>query len=187
VLDVCAAPGSKTTHVATKTRDLSFIVAGDLHGHRLRTVRESASKQGVENLGLVVHDAEAALPFPDNYFDRVLVDAPCTGTGTLRRNPEIRWRITDRDVSILSARQGRILRGAARVVRPGGRLVYSTCSVEPEENEKVTAGFLARERDFVQLPLTEPANLRSEGGHLRAWPHREGADGFFIAAFERNG
>jgi 16S rRNA (cytosine967-C5)-methyltransferase len=187
VLDVCAAPGSKTTHVATKTRDLSFIVAGDLHGHRLRTVREAASRQKVENLGLVVHDAEGPLPYRDDTFDRVLVDAPCTGTGTLRRNPEIRWRITARDVSILSARQGRILGSAARVVRPGGRLVYSTCSVEPEENEMVAARFLAAERDFKPLPLTEPANLRSAGGHLRAWPHRDGADGFFVAAFERKG
>ena len=187
VLDVCAAPGSKTTHVATKTRDLSFIVAGDLRGHRLRTVRESALKQGVKSLGLVVHDAEAALPFPDDSFDRVLVDAPCTGTGTLRRNPEIRWRITDRDVSNLSSRQGRILGRAARAVKPGGRLVYSTCSVEREENEEVAGRFLAREQDFEQVALTEPANLQSAGGYLRAWPQREGADGFFIAAFERKG
>ena len=185
VLDVCAAPGSKTTHVATRTRGLALIVAGDLHAHRLRTVRESALRQGVGNLGLVVHDAEAALPFPDASFDRVLVDAPCTGTGTLRRNPEIRWRITDRDVQLLAARQDGILGRAAGALRPGGRLVYSTCSVEPDENEAVAARFLARRKDFKQLPLTEPANLRTEGGHLRVWPHRDGADGFFIAAFGR--
>jgi 16S rRNA (cytosine967-C5)-methyltransferase len=187
VLDVCAAPGSKTTHVAARTEDLSFIVAGDLHEHRLRTVKEAASRQGIRNLSLVVHDAETSLPFPDNSFDRVLVDAPCTGTGTLRRNPEIRWRITDRDVLELSSRQRRILAHAARTLKPGGRLVYSTCSVEREENEEVAARFLASERDFVQVALTAQPNLQSAGGHLRVWPQRDGADGFFIAAFERKG
>jgi 16S rRNA (cytosine967-C5)-methyltransferase len=187
VLDVCAAPGSKTTHVAARTEDLSLIVAGDLYEHRLRTIAEAASRQGVKNLVLVAHDAEMALPFPENSFDRVLVDAPCTGTGTLRRNPEIRWRITDRDVLDLSSRQGRILAHAARALKPGGRLVYSTCSVEREENEEVVASFLAREKDFEQVLLTAPENLQSAGGCLRVWPHRDGADGFFISAFERKG
>jgi 16S rRNA (cytosine967-C5)-methyltransferase len=183
VLDVCAAPGSKTTHVATRTEDLSLIVAGDLYEHRLRTVAEAAARQGVKNLALVAHDAETALPFLENSFDRVLVDAPCTGTGTLRRNPEIRWRITDRDVLDLSSRQGRILAHAARALKPGGRLVYSTCSVEREENEEVVAGFLGREKNFEAVALTAPSNLQSGGGTLRVWPHRDGADGFFIAAF----
>ncbi len=187
VLDVCAAPGSKTTHIATKTQDLSLIVAGDLYEHRLRTVAEAASRQGIKNLCIVAHDAETAVPFSEGSFDRVLVDAPCTGTGTLRRNPEIRWRITDRDVTILAARQERILAHAARVLKVGGRLVYSTCSVEREENEEVTARFLARATEFEQVPLTRPANLQSSGGYLRVWPHRDGADGFFIAAFERKG
>ncbi|HWS99017.1 MAG TPA: 16S rRNA (cytosine(967)-C(5))-methyltransferase RsmB [Pyrinomonadaceae bacterium] len=187
VLDICAAPGSKTTHVATRTEDLSLIVAGDLHEHRLRAIKEAASRQGIKNLGLVAHDAETSLPFPENFFDRVLVDAPCTGTGTLRRNPEIRWRITDRDVATLAARQERILAHAARTLRPGGRLVYSTCSVEREENEEVAARFLASEKDFGQVALTAPLSLRSAGGCLRVWPHRDGADGFFIAAFERKG
>ena len=187
VLDVCAAPGSKTTHVASRTQDLSLIVAGDLYEHRLRTVSEAASRQGINNLSVVVHDAETALPFPENSFDRVLVDAPCTGTGTLRRNPEIRWRITDRDVSDLAARQGHILAHAARMLKTGGRLVYSTCSVEREENEEVAARFLEQEKDFEQVALTAPLNLRSAGGYLRSWPHREGADGFFVAAFERKG
>jgi 16S rRNA (cytosine967-C5)-methyltransferase len=185
VLDVCAAPGSKTTHIATRTADLSLIVAGDLYEHRLRTIAEAAARQRVKTLALVAHDAETALPFPDNSFDRVLVDAPCTGTGTLRRNPEIRWRITDRDVLDLASRQARILAHAARALKPGGRLVYSTCSVEREENEEIVAGFLAREKDFEPVALTQPSELQSAGGTLRVWPHRDGADGFFIAAFER--
>ncbi|MBA2732693.1 MAG: 16S rRNA (cytosine(967)-C(5))-methyltransferase RsmB, partial [Acidobacteria bacterium] len=95
VLDVCAAPGSKTTHVASRTPDLSLIVAGDLHEHRLRTVMEAGERQAIKTLQAMVHNAENALPFTENSFDRVLVDAPCTGTGTLRRNPEIRWRISN--------------------------------------------------------------------------------------------
>src|ERR1044071_7627479 len=109
VLDVCAAPGSKTTHIATMKPELSFIVAGDVHEHRLLTVLEAGARQQIKTLRVVVHDAETALPFVENSFDRVLVDAPCTGTGTLRRNPEIRWRITHRDVFALSMRQQRIL------------------------------------------------------------------------------
>lgn len=185
VLDVCAAPGSKTTHVAARTPELSLIVAGDLHEHRLRIVVEAGARQGIENLRPVVHDAEAVLPFAEASFDRVLVDAPCTGTGTLRRNPEIRWRISDRDIFDLSARQGRILGQSAQMVHPGGRLVYSTCSVEREENEEVIARFLDQNANFKQLPLTVPASLQSTGGAARTWPHLQGADGFFIASFKR--
>jgi 16S rRNA (cytosine967-C5)-methyltransferase len=185
VLDVCAAPGSKTTHIATRTPKLSLIVAGDVHEHRLRTVLETSARQGIKNLRAVVHDAGNALPFAGKSFDRVLVDAPCTGTGTLRRNPEIRWRISNRDVSELSARQQRILCQSALMVRQGGRLVYSTCSIEREENEDVVASFLDENVDFAQLPLTLPESLQSGHGAARIWPHKDGADGFFITAFER--
>ncbi|HEX8920901.1 MAG TPA: 16S rRNA (cytosine(967)-C(5))-methyltransferase RsmB [Pyrinomonadaceae bacterium] len=187
VLDVCAAPGSKTTHVATKTPELSLIVAGDVHEHRLRTVLEAGARQDIKTLRAVVHNAEASLPFAAGSFDRVLVDAPCTGTGTLRRNPEIRWRITDRDIRELSARQRRILDQSARMVRRGGRLVYSTCSVEREENEMVVSGFLEENAEFKPVPLNIPATLETANASLRIWPHRQGADGFFIAAFERPG
>ena len=185
VLDACAAPGSKTTHVASMSPELSLIVAGDVHEHRLRTVLEAGARHGLETLRAVVHDAESALPFADNAFDRVLVDAPCTGTGTLRRNPEIRWRITAGDVFELARRQGLILGNAARTVRRGGRLVYSTCSVEREENEEVVARFLDRHADFRKLPLRLHASLRGQSGEARVWPHKSGADGFFIACLER--
>jgi 16S rRNA (cytosine967-C5)-methyltransferase len=185
VLDVCAAPGSKTTHVATMMPELSLMVAGDVHEHRLRTVLEAGARQEIKCLRAVVHDAENVLPFVENSFDRVLVDAPCTGTGTLRRNPEIRWRITDRDIFDLSGRQQRILGQSAAMVKRGGRLVYSTCSVEREENEEVVARFLDGNVDFKLMPLTIPANLVEDSGARRVWPHRDGADGFFIACFER--
>ncbi|HEX8707533.1 MAG TPA: 16S rRNA (cytosine(967)-C(5))-methyltransferase RsmB [Pyrinomonadaceae bacterium] len=185
VLDVCAAPGSKTTHIAARSPGLRLIVAGDLHEHRLATVREASLRQGVRSLSLVVHDASAGVPFAVGAFDRVLVDAPCSGTGTLRRNPEIRWRISPSDIFELAARQQRIVAEAAQMVRRGGRLVYSTCSVETEENEGVIAAFLKENTDFRQVPAeTRTAGC---GPSVRIWPHREGADGFFIASFERAG
>jgi 16S rRNA (cytosine967-C5)-methyltransferase len=185
VLDVCAAPGSKTTHIAARTPNLSLIVAGDVHEHRLRAVVKAAERQGVERLHVVVHDAEVALPYSAGSFDRVLVDAPCTGTGTLRRNPEIRWRISAHDILDVSGRQRRILASAARMVRPLGHLVYSTCSVEPEENEEVVARFLCENDSFKQVALNAPQELLGEDGAARTWPHKSGADGFFIASFER--
>jgi 16S rRNA (cytosine967-C5)-methyltransferase len=185
VLDVCAAPGSKATHIATRTQGLSIIVAGDVHEHRARQILKAGARQGVERLSVVVHDAESGLPYGESSFDRVLVDAPCTGTGTLRRNPEIRWRISARDILDLSRRQRSILAGAARMVRPLGHLVYSTCSVEPEENEEVVAGFLAETDTFKQVALNAPPESLGENGAARTWPHRSGADGFFIASFKR--
>jgi 16S rRNA (cytosine967-C5)-methyltransferase len=185
VLDVCAAPGSKTTHIATLTPNLSLIVAGDVHEHRAQLVKKAGERQGIKTLRVVVHDAETALPFAENLFDRVLVDAPCTGTGTLRRNPEIRWRISASDIRDLAARQKLILARSAQKVRRGGRLVYSTCSVEPEENEEVIASFLKENPAFMQLLVNAPAEIQSANGTARTWPHRQGVDGFFIASFER--
>jgi 16S rRNA (cytosine967-C5)-methyltransferase len=185
VLDVCAAPGSKTTHIASRTQNEALIVAGDLYEHRLRTVREACARQGVKNVRTVSYDATRALPFGGELFDRVLVDAPCTGTGTLRRNPEIRWRITASDIAELSARQKLILYHASRMVRHGGRLVYSTCSIEREENEATVAAFLAENSDFKPDATRLPQSLLTVDGAARTWPQRDGVDGFFIAAFER--
>lgn len=186
VLDACAAPGSKTTHIAALMPDLRLLVAGDVHAHRLRVVREAAERLSINPLQLALYDATAPLPFTAGTFERVLVDAPCTGTGTLRRNPEIRWRISPSDVALLSVRQQQILHNAARTVVVGGRLVYSTCSVEPEENEAVTAAFLQANDDFRPLRISVPAIMQNEQGTAaRTWPQRDGADGFFIAAFER--
>lgn len=179
VLDVCAAPGGKTTQIGIAIGGddgrRGSIIAGDFYAHRLRTVREAARRQNLSNVIGVRYDATRPLPLVENSFDRVLVDAPCSGTGTLRRNPEIRWRITPGDFIQLVARQRSILENAAPTVRHGGRLVYSTCSVEREENEDVVRGFLARHADF---------RLSAE---RRLWPHREGSDGFFLAVLEKVG
>ncbi|MBA2340358.1 MAG: 16S rRNA (cytosine(967)-C(5))-methyltransferase RsmB [Pyrinomonadaceae bacterium] len=185
VLDVCAAPGSKTTHMAIESNDQALIVAGDIHAHRLRVVGESVARQSLQSVRRVLFDAERELPFVERVFDRVLVDAPCTGTGTLRRNPEIRWRITERNVAELSGIQKRILAQASKHVRAGGRLVYSTCSVEREENEEVVKAFLDKHNDFAVLPRAVPANFRTGFGAARTWPHRHDTDGFFIVALER--
>ncbi|HEX8749008.1 MAG TPA: 16S rRNA (cytosine(967)-C(5))-methyltransferase RsmB [Pyrinomonadaceae bacterium] len=185
VLDACAAPGSKTTHIAELAKDGALVVAGDFHRHRLRALREACERRNLLSVRAIVHDAVRALPFAPETFDRALVDAPCTGTGTLRRNPEIRWRIRAEDIPLLQAVQLRILRNTARVVRLGGRLVYSTCSVEPEENEQVVAQFLEEEKCWRRLSVNVHGSLRLEDGSARVWPHRDGADGFYIAALER--
>jgi 16S rRNA (cytosine967-C5)-methyltransferase len=185
VLDVCAAPGSKTTHLAARTPGVKLIVAGDLYEHRLRTVIEAGARAQRSFIHAVALDATAPLPLAEGSFDRVLIDAPCTGTGTLRRNPEIRWRITPSDIADLRERQQRILVSASKMTRMGGRLVYSTCSVEREENEEVVASFLHQNGAFQQVSPPVLAPFQSAPGAGRTWPHREGADGFFIAAFER--
>lgn len=183
VLDVCAAPGSKTSQIAA-TAAVS-VWAGDIHLHRIETVRQALHTQGLTNVGCLVLDGESGLPFSEGTFDRVLVDAPCSGTGTLRHNPEIRWRISAADVQELANQQQKILGNAALVVKPGGRLIYSTCSVEPEENEGVVTDFLARSRDFAPVTLSVPERLKGSTNTARTWPHRDDTDGFFVAAFAR--
>ena len=184
VLDVCAAPGSKTTHIATLAPD-AVIIAGDFYEHRLRTLRGLAATQGNDSIQLVVHDATRDLPFASRSFDRVLVDAPCSGTGTLRRNPEIRWRISPADIAELSSKQERILENAAEMVGPGGTLLYSTCSLEKDENEAVAGAFAAKHAEFDQIRLDATRDLITELGAVRTWPHRQDVDGFFMAAFQR--
>jgi 16S rRNA (cytosine967-C5)-methyltransferase len=188
VLDVCAAPGSKTTHIATLAGDRALVVAGDLHEQRLRLVREACERLGVRSVQTVALDAERTLPFADETFDRVLVDAPCTGTGTLRHNPEIRGRLTPSNIGELASVQRKILFEAARVLSRGGRLVYSTCSVEREENEEVAAALLGSREDFRQVEATPaPTSLLLPSGAARTWPHRDDVDGFFVAALEKRG
>ena len=167
VLDLCAAPGGKTTLMADRAGDEAFIVAGDRSAARLATVVATMRLHELKSIKPVVLDATEPLPFASGSFDRVLVDAPCSGTGTLRANPEIRWRLAPADFVSLAEQQKRIVTRAVEVLKPGGRLIYSTCSVEREENEEVIKD--------LNLRL-----LRK----LRTWPHHEGADGFFVAVFE---
>jgi 16S rRNA (cytosine967-C5)-methyltransferase len=186
VLDLCAAPGSKTTWIADRSDDRVLIVAGDVHEHRVRTVISSAKTQMLQGIRAIALDGLKPLPFPDATFDRVLLDAPCSGTGTLRRNPEIRYRISPADLADLAGRQKQLLFNAARVVRPGGHLIYSTCSVEPEENEAVVQQFLENTDSFAVNELQLNSRFRTASGAARSWPQRDGTDGFFICGFTRN-
>lgn len=183
VLDVCAAPGSKASQIAVQQH--VDVIAGDIHSHRLKTVRQTVGLQGLSNVKTVMLDARSGLPFPEGTFERVLVDAPCSGTGTLRHNPEIRWRISAKDIIELSGRQRQILTNAAVVVKPGGRLVYSTCSVEPEENEAVVKAFTKSFEDFEPATLSVKERLLTSINSARTWPQRDDTDGFFVAAFTR--
>jgi len=172
VLDLCAAPGGKTTLIADRSGDSAFIVAADRSQTRMATVVNTMGLHELTSIRPVILDAVEPLPFAERSFDKVLVDAPCSGTGTLRRNPEIRWRLTPVDIVKLSAQQKQILRSAVEMVKPGGRLIYSTCSVEREENEEVIEEVIARDERFELVKTS------------RTWPQREGCDGFFISVFQ---
>lgn len=168
VLDLCAAPGGKTTLMADRAGDEAFIVASDRSPTRLATVISTTRLHELKSITPLILDATEQLPFERESFDRVLVDSPCSGTGTLRSNPEIRWRLAPADFVTLAQQQKRILSRAVEVLKPGGRLVYSTCSVERDENEEVV--------ETIPLKLIKT---------LRTWPQHEGTDGFFISVLEK--
>lgn len=184
-LDVSAAPGSKTTMIAACSPSNAMIVAGDVYQSRVRILKANLIEQGLGNVKIVRYDAEVELPFSNGEFDVVLVDAPCSGTGTIRSNPEIRYFLKPEDFEELHNKQLSMLRNASKVVRSGGRLVYSTCSLEPEENERVIEKFLSEEGDFAVAPLPVPADLITEAGFLRTAPAEQAMDGFFSAILDR--
>jgi 16S rRNA (cytosine967-C5)-methyltransferase len=189
VLDACASPGGKTTALAALMADRGLLVAADVRARRVELLRRTVAASTATSVRIVLADLAAGLPFPDR-FDVVLVDAPCSGLGTIRRDPEIRWRRVEADLPVLAAAQGRMLRHAAAAVRPGGRLIYATCSSEPEENEAVVAAFLARDRGFEPMDprseLPEPVRpLLDQTGHLRTLPFAHGLEAFFAATFSR--
>ena len=184
-LDVCAAPGGKTGLIGGRFPGLG-IVAGDIHMSRVEHLRANLRNQGVERARFVRYDAEKGLPFADGTFDAVLVDAPCSGTGTIRHNPEIRYGLTAEDLVELPRKQQQILVNASKAVRPGGLLIYSTCSLEPEENEQVAANFISSHPEFAALEPDMPERFITDQGFARTWPDRDEMDGFFAAAFRRS-
>ena len=186
VLDLCAGAGGKTLHLAALMENRGSVTAVDREPRQLAMLRAEADRLGVTIVQTRAGDAAAAIVPLRETFDRVLLDAPCSGLGTLRRNPEIRWRVTLADVGRCAELQHALLARAAGYVRPGGRLVYSVCTVTPEENEEVIGAFLRLRADFTLLPLSgvSPALLNA-AGYFRSAPHLHGADGFFAAALLR--
>jgi 16S rRNA (cytosine967-C5)-methyltransferase len=192
VLDTCASPGGKTTAMAAMAGDRAQIVATDVRSARVQLLRETVAASGARNIRVLQADLEAGLPFMAE-FDVVFVDAPCSGLGTVRRDPDIRWRRAEADLAPLSKAQLNMIRNAADAVRPGGRLIYSTCSSEPEENERVVETFLAANGRFLQIDLRadSPAHFDAlepvldEGGVLRTSPHRHGLEAFYGAVLRR--
>ncbi len=195
VLDSCAAPGGKTALLARAAGGDGRVVAADLHLHRLRAMRASLSRVAAPHVLLLAADATRPLPL-NRQFDRILVDPPCSGTGTLARNPEIRWRLRQEDLSDFHGRQVALLSQTLELLAPGGRLVYSTCSLEPEENEDVVAEVLGRcagiriVRDACALAphLAEGVVVEQffgRDGYFRTSPVHHCTDGFFAAILER--
>jgi 16S rRNA (cytosine967-C5)-methyltransferase len=194
VLDLCAAPGGKTAPLVRGAAANGMVVAGERHAHRLRAMREQFKRLGLNQVRLVELDAEKALPFGIQ-FDRILVDAPCSGTGTLARHPEIRWRLRPEQLAEFQQLQTALLENAIDALAPGGRLVYSTCSIEPEENEEVVREILKKRTDVClagrelgphslrdkMAQDVEPTSVFDQEGFFRTSPSEHAADGFFAA------
>jgi 16S rRNA (cytosine967-C5)-methyltransferase len=192
ILDGCAAPGGKTTQIAALTANASRIFALDLHPKRLELVRQGAARLGCQGIESRVWDLTRPPHFlADASFDRVLIDAPCSGFGVLRRNPESRWRRTEAEIIELARLQGQMLNNVASLLRPGGVLVYSLCTITPEETEGVVEAFLAQHSDYQREDLRPlvPADwqpLLDERGALRTFPHKHGGmDAFYAVRLRR--
>jgi 16S rRNA (cytosine967-C5)-methyltransferase len=198
VLDLCAAPGGKTPTLGRRAGKNGLIVAADRHAHRLRAMREQFKRLQLNDVRIVELDAAVTLPFGIQ-FDRILVDAPCSGTGTLGRHPEIRWRLKPEQFSELNRLQGGLLASALKQLAPGGRLVYSTCSLEPEENEDVITEVLSNSPGVERVTATEAAlsisthladeveakNLFDDAGQFHTTPGTHQTDGFFAALLQK--
>ena len=183
VADLCAAPGGKTLELS---RTASTVVAGDRNLNRTQRLLENLRRVEARNISSIVMDARNPAV---REMDAVLIDVPCTGTGTLRRHPDARWRLRISDLAVMAAMQRSILRAAAAVVKPGGLLIYSTCSLEPEENDAQSESFLAERSDWQLEPPSEgvvPASVL-DAGRLRVLPQRSGVDGAFAARLRKVG
>jgi 16S rRNA (cytosine967-C5)-methyltransferase len=197
VVDFCAGAGGKTLALGAQMRNTGRLYAFDVSGHRLAALKPRLARSGLSNVYPVqiAHERDERVKRLAGKVDRVLVDAPCTGLGTLRRNPDLKWRQTPEALATLGELQRKILDAAARLLKPGGRLVYATCSPLREEDEQVAADFDAGALGtaFVRLPVlgllqraqVAGAEALVSGDDLRLWTHRHGSDGFFAAAWER--
>ena len=196
VMDFCAGAGGKTLALGAEMRNTGRLYAFDTSGHRLASLKPRLARSGLSNVfpAQIAHERDDRVKRLAGKLDRVLVDAPCSGLGTLRRNPDLKWRQTPQSVAELQVKQAAILASAARLLKPGGRLVYATCSLLDVENEGIAQAFTAeRTADFKVMPAaealakahaSEPESL-VRGDYLRLWPHVHATDGFFAAVWER--
>lgn len=189
VLDLCAAPGGKTTHFAQMMENRGEIVAVDVSEKRLRFLEENCKRLGVEIVRPLRHDLRTPLPFKAEGFDRVFLDAPCSGLGVIRRNPDLKWRCTPKEILRLSDLQMRLLFEASRHVKLGGFLMYSTCTLTYEENQRVVETFLQKQKDFELIDLRGAFRLDlsffTPEGYFLSLPHLHGTDGFFAVLMQK--
>jgi 16S rRNA (cytosine967-C5)-methyltransferase len=200
VLDLCAAPGGKSTHIAALMGDRGEVVAVERNSRRASALQRTAQRLRARNIRVEVADAAIARAPDEQAFDRVLVDPPCSGLGTLQAHPDLRWRVTPDGVSEMARAQAQILAAGARALRPGGVLVYSTCTISSIENERLIAAFLDSRPDFglddlsADLPQFGPAvpppaeqpGASCASRSLLTLPHRDRTAGFFIARLRRS-
>ncbi|WP_211184409.1 16S rRNA (cytosine(967)-C(5))-methyltransferase RsmB [Paenibacillus lemnae] len=192
VLDCCAAPGGKTSHIGELMKDEGRIIANDLHSHKQKLIADQAERLGLSSITSVTGNA-LDLPniYEDNSFDRVLLDAPCSGLGVIRRKPDLKWVKTPEDAGAIAELQAKLIHAAAGLVKPGGLLVYSTCTMESRENEGIIEAFLASRSDYAIEPdpehFSEVIRERalSRGGGIQILPQHFHSDGFFIARLRR--
>ncbi|MDL2283594.1 RsmB/NOP family class I SAM-dependent RNA methyltransferase [Oxalobacter sp. OttesenSCG-928-P03] len=191
VADFCAGAGGKTLALGTNMRNTGRLYAFDVSDKRLAKMKPRLARSGLSNVHPIhiAHERDARIKRLAGKIDRVLVDSPCSGLGTLRRNPDIKWRQTPEGLAELTEKQAAILESAARLVKPGGRLVYATCSLLEEENEAVVQDFLSKHPDFILRPISEilaEQKIDLEmGDYLKLLPHRHQTDGFFAAVLEK--
>ena len=196
VVDFCAGAGGKTLALGALMRSTGRLYAFDTSAHRLDALKPRLARSHLSNVhpGVIAHERDERVKRLSGKIDRVLVDAPCSGLGTLRRNPDLKWRQNPQAVAEMQARQIAILSSASRLLKAGGRLVYATCSLLPAENEEVVAAFEAQNPGFKPLPATEILQAlkiphatelcSADGRFLRLWPHRHGTDGFFASVWQ---
>jgi len=192
VLDACAAPGGKTTHLAEYMGNQGLIVANDVHPHKRALIAVAASRLEIGIIETMVSDA---LDLPEKglgSFDRILLDAPCSGFGVIRRKPDLKWNKSPDDVKEIAKLQYQLLSNLSRMLAPSGKLVYSTCTIEPEENQEIVRRFVREHPNFAidptlaeDLPEAVRGLLDDSGGCLQILPHHFGSDGFFIARLKR--
>lgn len=185
VLDTCAAPGGKSFALAMAMGDRGQIISCDIHPHKLKLIEQSAARLGIHSVQTALADAREPHAAWLEAADLVVADVPCSGLGIIRKKPDIRYKDPG-DLAHLPKIQQAILENVARYVRPGGTLIYSTCTILPEENEQVAEAFLAKHNEFTLEPFTLPAPIGQTDGQLTLWPQRFGTDGFYICRMRRS-